>query len=157
VKIKLDQINNVFVLGYKLIGVVLLSMCALAVLMYAGLFLFYMSSRTWATPIVLSPSQEKVLAFQPQIIALESGLDTQKIAFNTSETTKTALGVQIKQIENILSRTDKWRIRSKPAPYSGACQHPIPLEASTRFRNKPAGDSGVCQQVFVIYRNDLLS
>jgi DNA-binding CsgD family transcriptional regulator len=51
----------------------------------------------------------------------------------------------------------RWRIRSKPAPYSGACQHPIPLEASTRFRNKPAGDSGVCQQVFVIYRNDLLS
>ena len=106
-KIKFDLINNVFILGYKLIGVVLLSICALAILMYACLFLFYMSSRTWATPIVLSPSQEKVLTLQPQIIALESGLDTQKIAFNTSETTKTALGFQIRQIENILSRTDK--------------------------------------------------
>jgi hypothetical protein len=43
-----------------------------------------------------------------------------------------------------------WRIRTKPAPYSGASQHPIPLEASTLFRTKPAGDSGASQQVFVI-------
>ena len=44
----------------------------------------------------------------------------------------------------------EWRIRTKPAPYSGASQHPIPLEASTLFRTKPAGDSGASQQVFVI-------
>src|SRR5208283_5003933 len=36
-------------------------------------------------------------------------------------------------------------------------RHPIPVHVGTLFRNMPAGDSGASRQVFVIYRNDLLS
>ncbi len=101
---KFERINRFFIFKYKLIGVALLLLCALAVVLYAFLFLFFTFNRSWAAPVTLSPSQERVLAARPQVTMLEAGLDKTKIELNTAKAQVINKQQQINQVKALLSR-----------------------------------------------------
>ncbi len=77
---KYSQLNNMFVHTYKLLGFFVLLACAASVLIYAKLFVFYAISDSWAAPVRLSPSHERVLSVQPQVAAIEANLLSQRNA-----------------------------------------------------------------------------
>ena len=101
-----NKLNNTLILIYKLVGVALLSLCALAVVAYATLFLFYSFNRDWAAPITLSPSQERVLSVRPQVTMLEAGLDKTKIELGTFKAQIINKAQQLNQIDTLLRRID---------------------------------------------------
>lgn len=76
-----------------------------AVVVYVILVLFYFVSDSWAAPLILSPSQERVLSFQPQISALQANLNKQKIELQTAQETVTALTTQVEEIKVLIGRT----------------------------------------------------
>ena len=83
-----------------LIGIFAIAFC------YAFLVGFFVLSDSWVAPIVLSPSQERVLAFQPQIAALQASLNKQKIELVTAKATVAALSTQTSQIDMLMRRID---------------------------------------------------
>lgn len=101
-----ERVNRFFILNYKLLGVALLSLCAIAVVLYAFLFLFFTFNRSWAAPITLSPSQERVLAARPQVTMLEAGLDKTKIELNTARAQVINKQKQIEQVQALIRRID---------------------------------------------------
>lgn len=100
------KINNTIVLLYRKIAFGILASFLMGVIVYVGLVFFYLVSTSWAAPIVLSPSQERVLAFQPEIASLQAGLNKQKIELATARATVSALSAQTVQISSLMKRID---------------------------------------------------
>ena len=68
---KLD-LNTHFINAYRVLSVTILTAIFSVAVTYAFLVVFYAISSSWAAPVVLSPTQQRVLAFQPQIANLEA-------------------------------------------------------------------------------------
>ncbi|MCT7317920.1 hypothetical protein N5I87_18055 [Ralstonia sp. CHL-2022] len=45
---------------------------------YIALLFFYLQSNNWGAPLVISPAQERVLSYQPQVAQLRAQLDKQR-------------------------------------------------------------------------------
>lgn len=96
--------NNFFATIYRwiaikfLIGIFIIAFC------FAFLTGFFTLSTSWAVPLVLSPSQEHVLSFQPQIAALQANLNKQRIELATATATVQALDLQLVQVHSLLGR-----------------------------------------------------
>lgn len=101
-----NKSNNMFILVYKLVGIMTLSVCVLAVGVYALMFMFYINSSTWAAPIVISPTQDRVLAFQPQVATLEATIDKQRVELETALSTKRIADEQMLQIAQLIEKVD---------------------------------------------------
>lgn len=98
------KINNTIVLLYRKISFLILASFLGAVVVYVILVLFYFFSNSWAAPLILSPSQERVLSFQPQITALQTNLNKQRIELQTAQETVGALITQIEEIKVLIGR-----------------------------------------------------
>jgi hypothetical protein len=100
------DVNKIVSTAYRwiaikfLVGIFAIAFC------YAFLVSFFVLSDSWVAPILLSPSQERVLAFQPQIAALQAALNKQKIELVTAKATVTALSTQTEQIDLLMRRID---------------------------------------------------
>jgi len=99
-------LQNLTIKAYRLVAMGILLTIITGVVSYLGLLVFYSVSSSWAAPLTLSPAQEKVLSFQPQVAALEANLLKQKVDLATAES-KYAVGVkQIESINALLRRID---------------------------------------------------
>lgn len=100
------DLNKIFSTAYRwialkfLLGIFVIAFC------YAFLVAFFVINDSWASPIRLSPSQARVLAFQPQIAALQAALNKQKIELVTAKATVSALSTQTEQIDLLMRRID---------------------------------------------------
>jgi hypothetical protein len=94
----------IFVYRTLMMGVLLT--IAIGVLAYLFLLVFYVVNKNWAAPIVLSPAQEKVLAFQPQVAALESMLLKNKVDLATTIQKYKVFNDQISELEFIIAKFD---------------------------------------------------
>lgn len=81
-----------------LLGIFVIAFC------YAFLVAFFVGSTSWVAPLVLSPSQERVLAFQPQIVTLQGNLNKQKIELEAAKKTVEAIESQISEIGTLSER-----------------------------------------------------
>lgn len=71
---------------------------------YAFLVIFYITSSTWSAPLVLSPSQDKVLSYQPQIASMYATLDKQHVDMATAKGTVLALSSEVTDISKLQDR-----------------------------------------------------
>jgi hypothetical protein len=107
------NIQNYLITTYRTIAISILIIIITGVLSYLFLLTFYFVNTNWGTPLILSPSQQHVLAFQPQIAALESTILKQKVELATANN-KYYIG--IKQQLDI----QKFLARAKVAQYNEA-------------------------------------
>ena len=73
---------------------------------YGTLVVFYAVNSSWSAPLTLSPTQDRVLSFQPQVAQLEANLNKQRIELTTAQATVKALAAQTEQINHLITRVD---------------------------------------------------
>jgi hypothetical protein len=95
-----------FISAYRMASFVALSGILLIAVGYLFLLIFYTINTVWAAPIQLSPSQDRVLAFQPQVASLEAALLKQKVDLATAEAKYQAGTDQLANINALLRRID---------------------------------------------------
>jgi hypothetical protein len=66
---------SVFVAAYRLLGFVVLAVIVVVLLGYIATTAFYMVSRTWIVPMVISPTDEHVLALQTELTVQQAKRD----------------------------------------------------------------------------------
>jgi len=82
----------------------ILLIMVMGVLAYLSMVIFYAVDRNWAVPVILSPTQDKVLSFQAQEAALEAAMLKNKVdLFRATETYKT-LSNEINNVEFLMKR-----------------------------------------------------
>lgn len=92
--------------GYRSVSLIGIIVVFFAIIWYAITFAALSGNIVkWGIPLVLSPTQERVLTFQPQVIKLQADLNTQQIALMTTKVTIDALNNQRNALSEILSRT----------------------------------------------------
>ena len=91
---------------YRLVAMSVLMLIIIGVISYLSLLVFYAGNRSWAAPLTLSPTQDKVLAFQPQVAALEDALLRQRVDLNTAESKYSVGSKQLLNLEALLRRVD---------------------------------------------------
>lgn len=103
-KMKKNYIQTFFINSYRSAAFVALTGILLTAVWYLFTLLFYAGATSWAAPVVLSPSQDKVLSLQPQIANMDNLLTKQKVDL-------VSLEEKIKEQENqklrLLSIKDK--------------------------------------------------
>jgi hypothetical protein len=88
---------------YRLLMMVILIIVIVAVLSYFILIIFYTINRNWGSPLVLSPTQEKVLSFQPQVAMLEATLLKNKVDLSTAIQKYQVLSKETNNIEFLIN------------------------------------------------------
>lgn len=91
---------------YRIISFLFLSSIIVGVITYVFLLVFYTSSSSWAGPINLSPAQDRVLAFQPQVATLEAAIDKQRVELETALSTKRIADEQMLQVAKLIEKVD---------------------------------------------------
>lgn len=91
---------------YRIVMTSVLLIIVTGVLSYLFLIVFYALNRNWAAPIVLSPTQEKVLSFQPQVATLEANLLKNRVDLNTARQKYTAITEQITRMQALTESFD---------------------------------------------------
>ncbi|MCP2085902.1 UNVERIFIED_ORG: hypothetical protein J2Y81_001919 [Paraburkholderia sediminicola] len=84
----------------------ILLVIVIGVLSYLFLMGFYAVNRNWSAPIVLSPTQEKVLAYQPQVSALEAELLKNRVDLATATEKYRVINGQIADTRKLIERFD---------------------------------------------------
>ncbi|WP_167306479.1 hypothetical protein [Paraburkholderia steynii] len=82
----------------------ILLVIVIGVLSYLFLMVFYAVNRNWSAPIVLSPTQEKVLAYQPQVSALEAALLKNRVDLATASEKYRVINEQIADTRALIER-----------------------------------------------------
>lgn len=100
------NINNTVVGVYRRLAFFTLAAFFTGVVCYISLIVFYTLSSSWAAPITLSPTQEKVLTYQPQIATLEVSVNKQRVDLQTAIATEGAIVEQLAQAEKLAVRID---------------------------------------------------
>jgi len=91
---------------YRIVMTGVLLIIVAGVLSYLFLIAFYAIDRNWAAPIILSPTQEKVLSFQPQVATLEANLLKNRVDLNTANKKYAAITEQVAQMEALTKSFD---------------------------------------------------
>ena len=92
--------------GYRIVMTGVLLIIVAGVLSYLFLIAFYALNRNWAAPIILSPTQEKVLSFQPQVATLEANLLKNRVDLNTANNKYIAITEQVTQMQALAKYFD---------------------------------------------------
>ncbi len=100
--------NNLFVNSYKLMGFVVLSAILLGIVSYLTLSLFYLFDREWIAPIILSPSSERVIQMNSQLVQQKYNRDKLKVERITLE-------MQLNLIERTIAVNSEFQNRFKSA------------------------------------------
>lgn len=102
------NIKKYVLLAYRNISFLALIGLFLGIIWYAvGFILMSGGLSNWSVPIVLSPTQERVLSFQPLVVNLEANYLKQKVELATANS-KIDLGmIELKRINSLLDRINK--------------------------------------------------
>src|SRR5574343_57528 len=92
-------IQKFYLLSYKTLSLLFFIVLLIVIIGYSSLVLFYLVSDSWGTPLVLSPSQPKVLAFQPQVATLVSNIARHRAELQNSLLAKKAILEQLVRID----------------------------------------------------------
>lgn len=95
------KINTAVVIFYRRVAFAILALFFAGILSYVSLVVFYVASNSWAAPVVLSPTQEKVLSFQPQISNIELKYNTQKAELENALLRREAILDQLVQLTTL--------------------------------------------------------
>lgn len=102
---KLD-FNSLFTSSYRWLAICFLTIIFAVAGSYGVLVSFYFVNESWIAPINLSPSQDQVLSFQPQVAALEAQVDKQKVDLATTLSTGEIAVDQLKNLNTLISKVD---------------------------------------------------
>lgn len=89
---------------YRFLSLGVLSSIVVGVLVYVSLLVFYALNWSWATPMILSPTQEMVLSFQPSVAAIQTQLSQQEVTLATLRLTQNAKTEQLQAKKKLLER-----------------------------------------------------
>lgn len=98
------RFQNTIVSTYRVTMAGILLVIVIGVLSYLFLMGFYAVNRNWSAPIVLSPTQEKVLAYQPQVSALEAELLKNRVDLATATEKYRVINEQIADTRKLIER-----------------------------------------------------
>lgn len=101
---KFKRFQNAIVSSYRLTMASLLLLIVVGVMSYLFLMAFYAVNRNWSAPIVLSPTQAKVLAYQPQVSALEATLLKNRVDLATAIDKYRVINEQIVETKALIER-----------------------------------------------------
>lgn len=88
---------------------------------YASLVGFFVVSNSWGSPLVLSPTQAKVLSFQPQVATLVLNLNKQKTEVQNALHIKKNILEQLIAIDTLAIKIEKAAVvEKKRAQYTSA-------------------------------------
>lgn len=96
------QLNKGFLYLYRLFAIIILYGVLFAIVFYVGLIAFYLSSNTWAAPVILSRSDTASLSMLGQVLTSKSQLETLSIDCQKLEKSV----VEMKQHRSALSKID---------------------------------------------------
>jgi hypothetical protein len=100
------RFQNTIVSTYRITMAAILLMIVIGVISYLFLMGFYAVNRNWSAPIVLSPTQEKVLAYQPQVSTLEAALLKNRVDLATATEKYRVISQQIADTRTLIERFD---------------------------------------------------
>lgn len=100
------NLNKIFSNAYRWLAVTLLLGVFVIAATYGFLVAFFAVSNSWAIPLELSPSQERVLSFQPQVVAIQSSIDKQRIELATASAMTRAIELQAAETRVLISKMD---------------------------------------------------
>lgn len=100
------RFQTTIVSTYRITMAGILLVIVIGVLSYLFLMGFYAVNRNWSAPIVLSPTQEKVLAYQPQVSALEAELLKNRVDLATATEKYRVINEQIADTRKLIERFD---------------------------------------------------
>ncbi|SDD14809.1 hypothetical protein SAMN05216345_106198 [Cupriavidus sp. YR651] len=100
------RFQNSIIHTYRLTMTTALVAIVVGVVSYLFLVGFYAVNRNWSAPMILSPTQGKVLAFQPQIAMLEAALLKNKADLATAVQRHALFGEQVGELESLIGRFD---------------------------------------------------
>ncbi|SEJ91486.1 hypothetical protein [Paraburkholderia diazotrophica] len=98
------RFQNTIVSSYRITMAAILLLIVAGVMSYLFLMVFYAVNRNWSAPIVLSPTQEKVLAYQPQVSALEAALLKNRVDLTTATERYRVITQQIEDTRALIER-----------------------------------------------------
>ncbi|MFM0321091.1 hypothetical protein [Caballeronia glebae] len=104
--LKFKRFQTSIISTYRITMTGLLFVIVAGVLSYLFLMVFYAVNGNWAAPVLLSPTQEKVLAFQPQIATLEATLLKNRVDLATAKQKSSVLTEQIAETTALIKRFD---------------------------------------------------
>jgi len=95
------NLNNTLSSAYRLLAITFLVGIFLIAASYASLVVFFVISSSWGTPLILSPSQAKVLSFQPQVANLVLNINKQKAELKSALLVKQNILEQLINIDSV--------------------------------------------------------
>jgi len=124
-----NPFHKFFIAAYRTLAFTALSGLLLTVIGYLLLLLFFSVNSSWSAPVTLSPSQERVLSFQPQVITLEGTLDKQTIELATAKASVQAMRDQLPKLGSLLNRMTSATAAEASALATTAAQLQEPIAA----------------------------
>ncbi len=100
--------NSMFVNAYKLMGFVVLTAVLLGIISYLSMSIFYLIDREWVAPIILSPSSERVIQVNSQLVQ-------QQYNYDKLEVERLMLQAQLINIERTIAVNGEFQERFKLA------------------------------------------
>lgn len=102
----MKRVQNIYLYFYRVIGFIFIVGLICAILWYSLSILFFSFSNTWSVPIVLSPSQEKVIGHLTRVSAFEQELRKNKIDLNTAREEYSKKNILLQNAELLQPRLD---------------------------------------------------
>lgn len=103
----MKSLSNTYLYIYKVLGFSFIVSMVLGILIYAFLLAFYSISNTWGSPIILSPSQTRVMSFQPQVANLVLNLNKQKAELSNAILIKKNILEQLINIDTVAIKMEE--------------------------------------------------
>lgn len=102
-----DFIKRFYLFTYKSLSLAFFTILLAIVLGYSSIVIFYLLSNSWGTPVSLSPSQPKVLNFQPQVSSLVLNINRQKAELKTALVVKQNILEQLINIDTVAIKMEE--------------------------------------------------
>lgn len=106
-------LNTLFNNSYRGIAVTFLIAVFVIAFFYAFLVVFYALNTSWGAPIQLSPSQSRVMSFQPQVATLVLNLNKQKTEVQNALHIKKNILEQLIAIDTLAIKIEKAAVVEK--------------------------------------------
>lgn len=107
------DLNKHFTSLYRFIAVTFLAIIFIIAISYAVLVAFFAINNTWGSPITLSPTQPRVMAFQPQVATLVLNLNKQKAELSNAILIKKNILEQLINIDTVAIKMEEAMVIEK--------------------------------------------
>lgn len=124
-----NRLQGLYLTAYKSIGLLFILAMVIGIVVYGAGLAFFSVNSNWSAPVTLSPSQERVLSFQPQVIALEGTIDKQTIELATAKASVQAMRDQLPKLGSLLNRMTSATAAEASALATTAAQLQEPITA----------------------------